>query len=228
MNAVAPQKYRTSEKRNATKGQNRAAIEAAAWEVFCTIGMDAANIRDIVNRSGVSAGTFYNYFRTKEAIFEVLSQQVLERIRTETRAARATATNLDEFLSLCCHSYLDLLQSIDGALPFIDRNQHHIRSQIYRSSAVSGLAEDLEQELRQFLPTGAMSRQQRLLAASIIIAASAETVFHASRKPGLSVKHMRDFLTKVMTKGLSGWQPARRRSAEPNPAATDRRPKKNS
>ena len=228
MNAVASRKYRTSAKRNATKEQNRAAIEAAAWEVFCTIGLDAASIRDIVNRSGVSAGTFYNYFRTKEAIFEELSQQVLERIRTETRAARAKATNLDEFLSLSCQSYLDLLQSIDGALPLIDRNQHHIRSQIYSSSAVSGLAEDLEQELRQFLPTGAMSRQERLLAASIIIAASAETVFRASRLPGPSLKQMRDFLTKFMTKGLSGWQQARRSDAERNARATNGMPKKSS
>jgi AcrR family transcriptional regulator len=34
----------------------------------------------IVNRSDFSPGTFYNYFRTKEAIFEVLSQELLERI----------------------------------------------------------------------------------------------------------------------------------------------------
>jgi AcrR family transcriptional regulator len=215
MNAAVPRKYRTSEKRKATKEQNRAAIEAAAWDVFCTVGMDGANIRDIVNRSGVSPGTFYNYFRTKEAVFEVLSQQVLERIRTETRAARAKATDLDEFLKLCCQSYLDLLQSIDGALAFIDRNQHHIRSQIYTSSAVSGLAEDLEKELREFLPPGAMSRQERLLMASIIIAASAETVFRASRNPGLGVKQMRDFLAKFMISGLSGWQQPRGRPRGP-------------
>ena len=116
MKAVPPRKYRASEKRQATKEQNRAAIEAAAWEVFCTIGMDAANIRDIVNRSGLSPGTFYNYYRTKEAIFEVLSRNGLERIRTESREARARAANAEEFLFLCYDSYLNLLQSIPGAL----------------------------------------------------------------------------------------------------------------
>jgi AcrR family transcriptional regulator len=79
MKASLPRKYRSSEKREATKEQNRAAIEAAAWEVFCMTGMDAANIRDIVNRSGVSPGTFYNYFRTKEAIFMSLSQKCIRR-----------------------------------------------------------------------------------------------------------------------------------------------------
>src|SRR5215467_10293055 len=100
-----PRKYRASEKRTATKEQNRAAIEAAAWEVFCNIGLDAANIRDIVDRSGLSPGTFYNYFRTKEAIFEVLSQNVLERIRAETRSGRQKASTLDELLFLSYDSY---------------------------------------------------------------------------------------------------------------------------
>ena len=58
MKTAPAQKYRDSEKRKITKEQNRAAIQKAAWEVFCTIGMDAANIRDTVNRSGLSPAPF--------------------------------------------------------------------------------------------------------------------------------------------------------------------------
>jgi AcrR family transcriptional regulator len=205
MKSRPSRRYRTSEKREVTKEQNRAAIEAAAWHVFCTMGMDAANIRDIVNRSGVSPGTFYNYYRTKEAIFEVLSQNVLERIRSESRSARAKAASLEEFLSACYESYLYLLQSIDGALSFIDRNQHHIRSQIYRSSAVSGLAADLAKDLRRFLPPSAMSPRDRVLVSSIIIAAGAEAIFQVGRNRQ-TMKHVREFLANFMLKGLSGWQ----------------------
>ena len=203
---TSPQrKYQASEKREATKEQNRAAIEAAAWDVFCTKGLDAANIRDIVTRSGVSQGTFYNYYGTKEAIFEVLSQNVLERIRSESRRARAKATSMEEFLSVCYESYLHLLQSIDGALSFIDRNQHHIRSQIYHSSAVSGLAADLAQDLRRFVPRGAMRPRDRMLAASIIIAAGAEAVFQAGRRRPRAMKDLGAFLSNFMLQGLSGW-----------------------
>ncbi len=205
MKTSPPRKYRTSEKRKVTKRQNRAAIEAAAWDVFCTIGMDAANIRDIVNRSGVSPGTFYNYFRTKEALFAGLSQNLLERIRNETRAARAKATSAEELLSFSYQSYLNLLQSIDGALDFIDRNQHHIRSQLYPSPAMSGLTRDLEQDLRRFVPPAAMSPRDRLLVSSIIVAAGAEAVFHVGRKPRIGMNYLREFLTKFMMKGLSEW-----------------------
>ena len=205
MKTAAARKYRSSEKRKATREQNRAAIKAAAWEVFCTIGLDGANIRDIVKRSGVSPGTFYNYFRTKEAIFGVLSQEVLERIRSESRAARAQARNVEELLAICYESYLNLLQSIDGALDFIDRNQHHIRSQLYPSSAMSGLALDLKEELHRFVP--AMPPQDRALVSSVIIGAGAEAIFRAGGEPGVSLSYLREFLTRFMLKGLIGWQP---------------------
>ncbi len=202
---TAPRKYRSSEKRKATKDQNRAAIETAAWEVFCTIGLDAANVRDIVARSSVSPGTFYNYFRTKEAVFDVLSQNVLERIRSETRAARADASNERELLSLAYESYFNVLGSIDGALDFIHLNQRHIRSQLYPSSAVSGLAADLAEDLRRVLPPRAMSRRDRMLFASFIIAAGAEAAFQAGRKPRM-MKHLGEFLPRLMLHGLEGWR----------------------
>ncbi len=228
MKTSPSRKYRASEKRKATKQQNRAAIEAAAWDVFCTIGLDAANIRDIVNRSGVSPGTFYNYFRTKEAIFKVLSQELLERIRSENRAARAQATSAEELLFLSCQSYLNLLQSIDGAMDFIDRNQHHIRSQLYPSSAIAGLAADLEEDLRRFVPPPAMSPQDRALVSSILVAAGAEAVFRARREPRIGMKYLLEFLTKFMMRGLSEWQSgatiAARHSLQPKSTSRKERP----
>ena len=119
--------------------------------------------------------------------------------------ARAKAASLEEFLSVCYESYLYLLQSIDGALSFVDRNQHHIRSQIYRSSAVSGLAADVAEDLRRFVPPGAMSPRDRVLVSSIIIAAGAEAIFQVGRKRQ-TMRHVREFLANFMLKGLSGWQ----------------------
>lgn len=205
MRTAPARKYRASEKRALTKQQNRAAIEAAAWEVFCDIGMDAANIRDIVHRSGVSPGTFYNYFRTKEAIFEVLSQRLLEKIRNENRKARAKAITLEQLLFLSYSSFLTLLHSIDGAMNFIDRNQHHVRSQIYPSSAIKGLADDLEQDLRRFIPASAISRHDRALVSSIVISAGAEAVLNQRQtRPVKKMKHLSEFLTRFMSRGLSG------------------------
>jgi len=53
-------------KRERTKASNRAAILEAARDVFAELGYDAATVRDIVRRTDLASGTFYNYFPDKE------------------------------------------------------------------------------------------------------------------------------------------------------------------
>ena len=158
----------------------------------------------LVNRSGVSPGTFYNYYRTKEAIFEAVSQELLDRLRAETRASRAKASNLEELLFRSYDSYLHFVESIEGSMDFIGRNQHHIRLQLYPSSAISGLLRDLANDLRRFVP--GMSTRDCALVSSLIVAAGAEAVFRLKRERRASMKYLRDFLPKFMFKGLSGWE----------------------
>ena len=55
-------------KREATKAANRAAILAAAREVFGELGFGAASVRDIIRRTDLAAGTFYNHFPDKESL----------------------------------------------------------------------------------------------------------------------------------------------------------------
>jgi hypothetical protein len=128
---------------------------------------------------------------------------LLDRLRAETRASRAQATTLEELLFRCYDSYLNFVESIQGAMDFISRNQHNIRSQVYPSSAISGLLEDLADDLRRFLP--GMSKRDRALVSSMIVAAGAEAVLRLNREPRASMKYLRDFLPRFMLKGLTGW-----------------------
>ena len=56
-------------KREQTKAANRAAILEAARAVFNDMGYDAATVRDIIRRTGLSVGAFYNYYRSKEEVY---------------------------------------------------------------------------------------------------------------------------------------------------------------
>ena len=59
----------TSGRRAATKAANRAAIIAAARAVFAEMGYGGATVRDVVRRTDLASGTFYNYFPDKESLF---------------------------------------------------------------------------------------------------------------------------------------------------------------
>jgi hypothetical protein len=93
--------------------------------------------------------------------------------------------------------------TVRRGIDFIGRNQHHIRSQVYPSSAISGLLEDLADDLRRFVP--AMTKRDRALVSSLIIAAGAEAIFRVNREPRASMKYLRDFLPKFMLNGLTEW-----------------------
>ena len=80
---------RAAGKRERTKAANRAAILDAAREVFADIGYGAASVRDIVRRTDLASGTFYNYFPDKESVFRALVDEIAGGARARVRAARA-------------------------------------------------------------------------------------------------------------------------------------------
>jgi AcrR family transcriptional regulator len=68
-------------RREQTKQANRAAILAAARDVFAEIGYGAATVRDIVRGTDLATGTFYNYFPDKEAVFRALLDESVGEAR---------------------------------------------------------------------------------------------------------------------------------------------------
>ena len=85
-------------RREATKEANRAAILAAAREVFAEHGYEGAGVRDVVRRTDLAPGTFYNYFDGKDAVFRAVVEDVGAEARRQVREARLAAPD-DEFVA---------------------------------------------------------------------------------------------------------------------------------
>ena len=62
-------------RRERTKAANRAALVDAARAAFGTLGYEAAGVRDIVRRTDLASGTFYNYFPDKDAVFRAVVEE---------------------------------------------------------------------------------------------------------------------------------------------------------
>ena len=60
-------------------------IEEAARELFIRQGFHATSMRDIAKGAGVSLGNLYNYYETKDAIFESIVAKYLEVIDERLR-----------------------------------------------------------------------------------------------------------------------------------------------
>jgi len=85
-------------KREETKRANRQAILDAARVVFGEMGFEGATVRDIIRRTSLSVGAFYNYYRSKEEVYEALAEDGAERFRPILRAQYQTASDFEGFV----------------------------------------------------------------------------------------------------------------------------------
>ena len=125
-------------RRERTKAANRAAILSAGREVFAELGYGAASVRHIVRRTDLAAGTFYNYFPDKEAVFRDLVREVAQEARRRVRAARRAAHTPREFVEDAYRAYFGFIVEDAGRAAFLSRNAGAIRAMFEESEGPAG------------------------------------------------------------------------------------------
>ena len=92
-----------------TKAQNRTAILDAAREVFGELGYEQCTVRDIIRRTGLAAGTFYNYFKSKEEVFAALADDGAKRFAPILKALRSQSADFEGFVRAALMAYYRFL-----------------------------------------------------------------------------------------------------------------------
>jgi AcrR family transcriptional regulator len=143
-------------KREQNKARNRAEILEAAREVFVEIGYDAATIRDIVARTALAPGTFYNYFPDKRAVLlalvgeaSKLGGRVIREARERGRAESFEKSVYDSF-----RAYFSFIASDPALFELMRRNVATLRTlDMDETGFAEGLAE-LRQDLERAMAGG--------------------------------------------------------------------------
>ena len=131
-------------KREQTKAHNRAAILAAAREVFAELGYDAAGVRDVIRRTDLASGTFYNYFADKEAVFRAVVDESAQEVRRRLREARSGAQTLEQFVGDAYRAWFEFLVEDELMFELMQRNAGPIRALFGDPILGSGVQELLE------------------------------------------------------------------------------------
>jgi AcrR family transcriptional regulator len=114
-------------KREQTKAANRRAILDAAREVFGEMGYETATVRDIIRRTSLSVGAFYNYYRSKEEVYEALADDGARRFRPILQAQYEKATDFPSYIRGAIEAYYNFLVEDEhaGQLPANASEHHH-------------------------------------------------------------------------------------------------------
>jgi AcrR family transcriptional regulator len=79
-------------------------------------------VRDIVRRTDLASGTFYNYFDDKQAIFRAVVEATGAQARSRVRAARTGAAGFADFVEAGYRAYFSFIVEDPATFAFMRRH----------------------------------------------------------------------------------------------------------
>lgn len=196
--------YLPTGKREQTKVQNRLAILDAAREVFGELGYEAATVRDIIRRTGLAAGTFYNYFRSKEEVFTALADDGARRFAPILKELRGRGGPLDDFVRAAIVAYFEFMA--DEHISWAARRpageqQPHVQGETPEMAAVFAEVKDaIEDAITE--GRGPVSDPEYMTAACIGVAR--EVCDKMLMRRPIDTATAADFAAEMILNGLKG------------------------
>jgi AcrR family transcriptional regulator len=188
-------------RRAATKAANRAAILAAARTVFAELGYGGATVRDVIRRTDLASGTFYNYFPDKESLFRAVLEETAAKVRARVQAARQEAGSLEEFVWAGYHEYFGLLASDPEAFALMRRNSGTIRTMFDEPIFGAGI-DELAADLRAAMSLGIVPQLDVDYMAAAMVGAALEVGVAMVRRDPPDVDGATRFATQVFLGGI--------------------------
>jgi AcrR family transcriptional regulator len=190
-------------RRERTKQANRAAILAAAREVFAEMGFGAATVRDVVRRTDLAAGTFYNYFPDKDAVFRALLEASAERVRERTRAGRAGARTLEELVRGGYRSYFEAVADDPLTFELTRRNAGTIRT-LFNTPGIGAGVDELRADLEAAIAAGLMPPVDVEYTAAAMVGVGFEIGVRMVARDPVDPERAADFATRLFLGGIDG------------------------
>jgi len=188
-------------KREQTKIQNRQLILEAARRVFAELGYGATTVRDIIRATPLASGTFYNYFKSKEEVFQAIQDESALRIRPRLHEERVKAQSIEEFISGTFRTFFGYVASDESNFHAIRRNTDTLRVRMDTAEIIAGF-----QELREDLETAISKGLFPPVDADFLMAAIVGVAFELAermlRREFVDTKAAADFATALFMGGI--------------------------
>lgn len=188
-------------KRERNTIRNREAILAAAREVFHDLGYGAATVRDIVRRTELATGTFYNYFPDKESVLRAILEDFHARVRARVHETRMEARGLEELLRSSYLTCFRLYAEEKTLVTMIARNAGELRT-FSAGSALEPAIEELASDLRAKASEGAIPRLDNERIARTAVALAVELGLDMLSRRPLDIEGTADFAARFMLGGI--------------------------
>ncbi|HAH08516.1 MAG TPA: TetR/AcrR family transcriptional regulator [Alphaproteobacteria bacterium] len=186
--------------REETKASNRAAIIEAARHVFAELGYGATTVRDIIRATDLASGTFYNYFKSKEEVFEAIQDETALRLRPRLRAERIRARDFEAFVSGSFRTFFDHIYTDRKAFTMM-RQPVHMRFRVDTPEVLAGF-DELRTDIKAAIETGVLPCTDADLLMAAFVGVAFEVGERLLQRDDLTVKAAAEFATKLFLGGI--------------------------
>ena len=115
-------------RREKNKKSNRELIIKSGIDVFLEKGINQATVRDIIRKTNLASGTFYNYFKSKEEVLIAALDDAAVEIGQVMRDQRKKAKNLEEFVLFQIEPFLKFAKEHSSIFLILNSNLNMVES----------------------------------------------------------------------------------------------------
>ncbi|WP_298447677.1 TetR/AcrR family transcriptional regulator [uncultured Marinobacter sp.] len=140
-------------KRERNRLRNHSAILNSARICFQEKGYENTTIRDLIKKTDLASGTFYNYFRNKQDIFAALLTDFLSGLNENLTRSRRSAVTTEEFIHRSYHALFSATAKDPLVYELAHRNDRAIR-ELFGSGILELIMMSLEDDVRSAVTRG--------------------------------------------------------------------------
>jgi AcrR family transcriptional regulator len=183
------------------KQRTRAELVVAATRVLADKGLQATKIADIAAAADVGVGTFYLHFDTKEALYDALVEDAVQRMKAVIDAAREgiddPVAETNAATGAMCRFARDNREVFK--LVFGPTAAHH--DVVRRAQAI--FAEDIERTIRRGIERGVFGSVPPAIAAQAMVGMSTQLLAWWTEHEAVPVEWLNETIVTLTLRGLS-------------------------
>jgi AcrR family transcriptional regulator len=191
-------------KREQTKLANRQAILDAARAVFGELGYESATVRDIIRRTGLSVGAFYNYYRSKEEVFAALADDGARRFRPILHAEFLKAADFESYLRGAIRAYFAFIVAEEATWGGDDRRTAEAAPYARNTPEILAVHEEVRSAFASVMARGHAPRADLDYLATACIAIAREVGETMLRRRPPDPAGAADFCVGLILNGVAG------------------------
>ncbi|MGN6147264.1 MAG: TetR/AcrR family transcriptional regulator [Rhizomicrobium sp.] len=188
-------------KREQTKQQNRQIILDAARIVFAEHGYGATTVRDIIRATPLASGTFYNYFQSKEEVYQAMQDETALVIRPKLREAREKATTVEEFISATFQTFFEFVLRDGVDVRALRHNADTMRMRMDTPEVIAGF-DELREDIEKAIARGLFPPVDADYLMASIVGVAFEISERMARRAEADAKAAADFATALFLGGI--------------------------